>query len=82
MQVNFKSFCILIAFSFTFLLFIAMASLFFVPNPIEVLSSLQTEEMIYSLKLSIITSAISTVIVLALAIPIGYSLARFSVCVC
>jgi len=78
MLVNFKSFCIFVAFLFTFLLFIAIASLFFVPNPKDILSSLQTEEMLYSLKLSIVTSAISTIIVLALAIPIGYSLARFS----
>ena len=78
MQVKFRDLCIFIAFLFTFILFIAIASLFFVPNPKEVLSSLQTEEMIYSLKLSIITSAISTVVVLALSIPIGYSLARFS----
>ena len=78
MQVKFRGICIFIAFLFTSILFIAIASLFVVPNPSDVLSSLQTEEMIYSIKLSIITSAISTIIVLSLAIPIGYALARFS----
>ena len=78
MQVNFKHTCIFIAFLFTSILFVAIASLFVVPNPKEILSSLQTEEMIYSIRLSIVTSAISTVVVLAISIPIGYALARFS----
>jgi len=78
MPVNFKTFCILTALSFTLILFVAITSLFFVPNPKDVLRSLQTEEMLYSLKLSILTSTISTAIVLILAVPIGYSLARFS----
>jgi len=77
-QVNFKHTCIFIAFLFTSILFVAIASLFVVPNPKEILSSLQTEEMIYSIRLSIVTSAISTVVVLAISIPIGYALARFS----
>ncbi len=78
MQVKFRTLCILTSFFFTLILFLAIASLFFVPNPREILNSLRTEEMIYSIKLSLFTSGISTAIVLALGIPIGYSLARFS----
>ena len=76
MKVSFKSFCIFLSFLFTFLLFLAIASLFLVPNPSEILSALKTEEMIYSLKLSILTSSISTFLVMLLSIPIGYALSR------
>ena len=78
MRVSFKSFCIFLSFLFTFLLFLAIASLFLVPNPSEILSALKTEEMIYSLKLSILTSSISTFLVMLLSIPIGYALSRHS----
>ncbi|WP_394296458.1 ABC transporter permease [Methanocaldococcus bathoardescens] len=76
-HINFRGFCILLSFLFTFLLFLAIASLFLIPNPSEVISSLKTEEMMYSLKLSIITSSISTFLVIMLSIPIGYALSRY-----
>ena len=74
----FRNFCILLSFLFTFLLFIAIASLFLVPKPLEVLNALKTKEMIYSLKLTIITSLISTSLVMLMSIPIGYVLSRHS----
>ncbi|AEH07308.1 ABC transporter permease [Methanothermococcus okinawensis] len=76
-NVNFRGFCILLSFLFTFLLFLAIASLFLVPNPSDVLNSLKTEEMIYSLKLSILTSLISTFLAILLSVPIGYALSRY-----
>ncbi|EHP83842.1 ABC transporter permease [Methanotorris formicicus] len=76
--INFKGFCIFLSFLFTFLLFLAIASLFLIPNPLEVLNALKTEEMIYSLKLSIITSLVSMIFVMLLSVPIGYALSRYS----
>ncbi|WP_292460427.1 ABC transporter permease [Methanothermococcus sp.] len=76
--ISFRKSCIFATFLFTFLLFIAIASLFLVPNPKDILESITTAEMIYSIKLSIITSVISTFVVLVFSIPIGYSLSRFS----
>ena len=76
--INFRGLCILLSFLFTFLLFMAIASLFLVPNPSEILNALKTEEMIYSLKLSILTSSISTFFVILFSIPIGYALSRHS----
>jgi len=76
--VRFRNFCISVAFLFTAVLLVAIATLFFVISYKDVLNSLHSEELIYSLKLSILTSSISTVIVLLLAVPVGYSLARFN----
>ncbi|ENN96718.1 NifC-like ABC-type porter [Methanocaldococcus villosus KIN24-T80] len=76
--ISFRKFCIFIALLLTSLLFIAIISLFLVPNPKDVLSSIRTKEMIYSLKLSIITSLISTFTVMLLSIPAGYALSRYS----
>ncbi len=75
--VRFRNLCIFIAFLFTIVLLIAIASLFFVISYREIVKSLQTEELVYSLKLSILASSISTAVVLALAVPMGYAMARF-----
>ncbi|APG24998.1 MAG: ABC transporter permease [Syntrophotalea acetylenica] len=55
----------------------AMLSLVFMPRWAEVLSSTLSEEMLYSIRLSLITSGISVAVVMILAISIGYVLARF-----
>ncbi|NJE07077.1 ABC transporter permease subunit [Thermococcus sp. M39] len=75
---NFKRFCIFVSLLFTFFLFLAIASLFVVPNPKDIAEALKSEEMLFSLKLSLITASISTLIVMLIAIPIGYALSRFS----
>ncbi len=77
LQSKFKLTCIFITLIFTATLFAAIASITLIPSPKTIISSLKTEEIIYSLKLSIATSIISTVIVIAIALPAGYSIARF-----
>lgn len=61
---NFRSLTISVAFIFTFLLFAAIATLFLLPKPSDVLEALKSEEMLYSLKLSLITASLSTVLVI------------------
>ncbi len=77
-KLSFKGFCIILAALFTAILFIAIAFLFFVPSPQEIWKSMTSPEMIFSLKLSVITAAVSSAIVMLLGIPIGYALSRFS----
>jgi molybdate transport system permease protein len=62
---------------FVGLLLWAMLSLIFMPRWSEVVSSTLSEEMLYSIRLSLITSAISVAVVMVLAVSIGYLLARF-----
>ena len=62
----------------TFLLALAIGSLFFVANWHDMTKNFLTEEMLFSLKLSLTTGIISTVLVMVVSIPIGYSLSRFS----
>ncbi len=78
MQVRFKDICSVIAGLFTLILFIAISSLFVVPNPHDVIIALKSPEMFYSLKLSIITASIATACAMFMAIPIGYALSRGS----
>ena len=77
MSIGFRTFTILIAFLFTLLLFISIVTLFLIPNPHDVLTAIKSEEMIYSLKLSLITGAISTFLVILFGVPIGYALSRY-----
>ena len=78
MSVSFKNICIVISILFTLILFIAISSLFVVPNPHDVIIALKSPEMIYSLKLSVITALIATTGAMFIAIPVGYALSRFS----
>ncbi|NPA75801.1 MAG: ABC transporter permease subunit [Euryarchaeota archaeon] len=78
MQLKFRHFCIILSLIFTFSLIVAIASLFIVPSPSEIIDSMRSAEMIYSLKLTLITSSISTVIVIFTAIPMSYALSRYS----
>ncbi|NJE10579.1 ABC transporter permease [Thermococcus sp. MAR1] len=76
-RLSFRALTIFVAFLFTFFLFVAIATLFFVPRPAEILEALKSEEMVCSLKLSLITASISTLLVILIGIPIGYALSRF-----
>ena len=75
---SFRRATIAVAFLFTLFLFLAIATLFFVPRPSEILEALKSEEMLYSLKLSLITASISTLLVILIGIPTGYALSRFN----
>lgn len=55
----------------------AMLSLIFMPRWAEVVDSTLSAEMLYSIRLSLTTSAISVAVVMLLAVSIGYVLARF-----
>ena len=55
----------------------AILALFFMPTWAEVVESAMSEEMLYSIGLSLVTSAISVAVVMVLAVCIGYVLARF-----
>ena len=74
---SFRRATIAVAFLFTIFLFTAIATLFLVPRPREILKALKSEEMLYSLKLSLITASLSTLLVILIGIPIGYALSRF-----
>ncbi|NJF24618.1 ABC transporter permease [Thermococcus sp. Bubb.Bath] len=74
---NFRNLTISVAFFFTFFLFLAIATLFFLPKPGDVVEAIKSEEMLYSLKLSLITASLSTALVILIGIPIGYALSRF-----
>ncbi|MCK9274401.1 MAG: ABC transporter permease [Syntrophales bacterium] len=61
----------------TILLIMAIASLFVVPSWDDVRHNIWSEEMRFSLKLSLITGITSTILVMLFALPIGYALSRF-----
>lgn len=62
---------------FVGLLLWSMLSLIFMPRWAEVLHSTLSQEMLYSIRLSLVTSVISMGIVMVLAVSIGYLLARY-----
>ncbi len=74
----FKAVLIFISFLITAILVLAIGALFMVPDVKDVWTSLKSEEMIYSLKLSLWTGMLSTVLVMIFSLPIGYSLSRFN----
>jgi molybdate transport system permease protein len=74
----FKSICITITLFITLLLAMSIISLFMVPELKDIWHNLWSEEMQFSLKLSMITGLISTVLVMFFALPIGYTLSRFN----
>lgn len=76
--ISFKKMSIFLTFLFTFLLFLSISSLILVPKFDDVLSSIFNPEMIYSLKVSLYSSLISTGIVLGFSIPTGYAISRYS----
>ncbi|MCK5163407.1 MAG: ABC transporter permease subunit [Desulfobacula sp.] len=56
----------------------AIISLFLVPTLAEIWESLLSEEMLFSLKLTMWTSSLSTALVFMVAVPTGYSLSRIN----
>lgn len=62
---------------FSGLLIWSILSLVLMPERAEVVESALSEEMIYSVKLSLLTSFLSVFIVMILAVSVGYVLARF-----
>lgn len=73
----FKLTTITITFFVAFLLLLVSTSLFWMISPSEFWQSLISEEMIFSLLLSLKTATFASLIILVLAIPMGYSLARY-----
>jgi molybdate transport system permease protein len=63
---------------FTGLLVWSIFSLILMPEASEFIESTFSEEMLYSIRLSLLTSLVSVAVVMLLAICIGYVLARFS----
>ncbi len=61
----------------TFLLVLAIGSLFVVPSFEDIRQNIWSPEMRFSLKLSLITGITSTILVMLFALPIGYALSRF-----
>lgn len=74
----FKVLVIFISYLIAVLLILAVFSLFFLTSFEDVLKSIQSKEMMYSLKLSAITSVISTILVMLFAVIIAYAISRFS----
>ena len=72
----FKAGLLLSSFFITFLLLSAIGSLLAVPTLDDVLSNIWNEEMQLSLKLSLVTGLVSTLLVMLFALPIGYTLSR------
>ncbi len=68
---------VLITYGVGFLFFITFLSLFLSVNPLEVFKELFTREVGFALWLTLWTSLISTLVVMALAVPTAYGLARF-----
>ena len=77
-KLSFRTFCIILAILFTVILFVSISFLFFVPSPEEIWKSITSKEMVFALELSVITAIVSTLIVMLVGIPIGYSLSRFT----
>jgi len=53
-----------------------LAALFFRLSPAEIIAALGSEETLFALRLSLITSVVSTLLSLILGVPTGYMLAR------
>jgi molybdate transport system permease protein len=62
----------------TAVLLLAIGSLIAVPTWEDIRQNIWSPEMRFSLKLSMITGLVSTVMVMVFAIPIGYTLSRFN----
>lgn len=74
----FQIFCVGISLAVTALLVFAVISLFLVPEFEDVWQNLWSDEMLFSLKISMLTGIISTVLVMFFALPIGYAMSRFT----
>ncbi|NPA69224.1 MAG: ABC transporter permease subunit [Crenarchaeota archaeon] len=78
MQIGFKHLCIMIAIVIALILFSSFLCLIVLPSPKEIIESLRSSEMMFSLKLTLISALISTILVMIVGTPAAYALARFS----
>lgn len=62
---------------FTFLFFVTIGSLFLIPTPQGFINALFSEEMIFALKLTLVTSILSAFLVMVCAVPMAYTLNRY-----
>ena len=74
LKIAFLSFTLFI----TLLLAGAFTSLFFVIPLAKIWECISSKEMMFSLKLSLWTSCLSTLLVILFALPIGYTMSRFN----
>ncbi len=74
----FKGSMVIFACLVSIVLFFAIGSLFLVPEWSDIRASLASEEIIYSLSMSLMTGVFSTALVILAAIPIAYSFSRYS----
>ncbi len=72
----FKVILIVLPIALTVILLAGIFSLILVPSVSEIWKSLLSEEMLFSLKLTLWTSLLSTFLVLIVSVPTGYSLSR------
>ncbi len=77
MRSKFEIISITITIIITILLFSVIGSMFFVTSPEGFISSLFSEELRYSIILTLTTSIISAFFTILLAIPMAYSLSRY-----
>jgi len=73
----FQASLIFLSLLITSILFAAVFSLFLVPEWADIWANLFSAEMVFSLKLSLWTGAISAILVMLFALPVGYTLSRF-----
>lgn len=76
-QSAFRKATVGIACFFTCLLFLAVGTLFLILKPSELLTALLSAEMLYSMKLSVLSASVSTLSVMLFSIPTAYALSRF-----
>jgi len=73
----FRAVLVFLSFLITGTLLLAIGSFFMVPSWSVVWENLQSPELLFSLRLSLWTGALSTVLVMLFALPVGYTLSRF-----
>ena len=74
----FRALCLGCAFFITAVLFLAIGALFMVPSWEDIMTNIWSEEMRFSLRLSLGTGLLSAFLVIVFSLPIGFALSRFS----
>ena len=75
-SLRFSTVCIVVALLVSMILFSAFIALIIMVSPNDFMKSLESEEMQYSLRLTISTSLVSTFLAVIIGIPVAYALAR------
>ena len=73
----FRAILLFLSFLITGILLLAIGSFFMVPSWAVVWENLKSPELLFSLRLSLWTGSVSTVLVMLFALPVGYALSRF-----